>query len=229
MRSQTAPQRSSHPRESPRGGSRTGRHCPPPPTPPGPSFEHPMMHGPLLTFVGPRFHTTKVRRTLYQSRPRAIPPSGLLANLLRGRFSRLILTGAFLADAAAAVDNKLNVSGGVLSRFAVGPDRLTRFVLVVLTQSNPGRTGRQLTVEARPPADAEATRLQFEVPEAAVAEFPASPSSRSSCAFPSTAAGNSWPAPTPGRSRFRCWSPRCPNSWASRPPSVPSPAAHRGL
>ncbi len=131
-----------------------------------------MMHGPLLTFVGPRFHTTKVRRTLYQSRPRAIPPSGLLANLLRGRFSRLILTGAFLADAAAAVDNKLNVSGGVLSRFAVGPDRLTRFVLVVLTQSNPGRTGRQLTVEARPPADAEATRLQFEVPEAAVAEFP---------------------------------------------------------
>ncbi|BCI92760.1 hypothetical protein [Mycobacterium persicum] len=88
----------------------------------------------------------------------------------------MILTGAFLADAAAVVDNKLNVQGGVLSRFAVGPDRLARFVLVVLTQSEPGSSDdRQLNIEARPPADAEdaeAIRLQFEVPEAAVAEFP---------------------------------------------------------
>ncbi|KZS69689.1 hypothetical protein A4G29_12490 [Mycobacterium kansasii] len=85
----------------------------------------------------------------------------------------MILTGAFLADAAAVVDNKLNVQGGVLSRFAVGPDRLARVVLVVLTQSEPGSSDdRQLNIEARPPADAEAIRLQFEVPEAAVAEFP---------------------------------------------------------
>ncbi|WP_158019391.1 hypothetical protein [Mycobacterium basiliense] len=84
----------------------------------------------------------------------------------------MILTGAFLADAAAAVDNKLNVSGGVLSRFAVGPDRLARFVLVVLTQSDPGNPDRKIEVEARPPAEAEPVRLEFEVPEAAVAEFP---------------------------------------------------------
>ncbi|OSC41404.1 hypothetical protein [Mycobacterium decipiens] len=84
----------------------------------------------------------------------------------------MILTGAFLADAAAAVDNKLNVQGGVLSRFAVGPDRLARFVLVVLTQAEPGSSDRDITVEMRPPTDDEPIRLNFEVPEAAVAEFP---------------------------------------------------------
>lgn len=85
----------------------------------------------------------------------------------------MILTGAFLADAAAAVDNKLNVSGGVLSRFALGPDRLARFVLVVLTQSEPGNTDRKLEIEMRPPSDeAEPIKLDFELPESAVAEFP---------------------------------------------------------
>ncbi|MCV7148600.1 hypothetical protein [Mycobacterium riyadhense] len=84
----------------------------------------------------------------------------------------MILTGAFLADAAAAVDNKLNVSGGVLSRFALGPDRLARFVLVVLTQSEPGSSDRQVEIEMRPPTDDDPIRLQFEVPESAVAEFP---------------------------------------------------------
>lgn len=84
----------------------------------------------------------------------------------------MILTGAFLADAAAAVDNKLNVQGGVLSRFAVGPDRLARFVLVVLTQAEPDSWDRDITVEMRPPTDDEPIRLNFEAPEAAVAEFP---------------------------------------------------------
>ncbi|QUR69308.1 hypothetical protein [Mycobacterium spongiae] len=85
----------------------------------------------------------------------------------------MILTGAFLADAAAAVENKLNVSGGVLSRFAVGPDRLARFVLVVLTQSEPGSTDRKVEVEMRPPTeDDDPIRLEFEVPEVSVAEFP---------------------------------------------------------
>lgn len=85
----------------------------------------------------------------------------------------MILTGAFLADAAAAVDNKLNVQGGVLSRFAVGPDRLARFMLVVLTQSEPGNTERKVEVEMRPPTeDDDPIRLEFEVPEVAVAEFP---------------------------------------------------------
>lgn len=34
-----------------------------------------------------------------------------------------MIVGAFLAEAASVVDNKLNVSGGVLYRFAVDPDR----------------------------------------------------------------------------------------------------------
>ncbi len=84
----------------------------------------------------------------------------------------MILTGAFLADAAAVVDNKLNVSGGVLSRFGLGPDRSARFVLVVLTQAEPGNTDRQIKIEMRPPNDDEPIKLEFEVPEAAVAEFP---------------------------------------------------------
>jgi hypothetical protein len=47
----------------------------------------------------------------------------------------VIVTGALLADRAASVDNKLHVWGGVLDRCEVGPDRVARFVLVVLTQT----------------------------------------------------------------------------------------------
>ena len=84
----------------------------------------------------------------------------------------MILTGAFLADTAAVVDNKLNVSGGVLSRFGLGPDRSARFVLVVLTQAEPDDTDRQLKIEMRPPTEDDPINLEFEVPEASVAEFP---------------------------------------------------------
>ena len=84
----------------------------------------------------------------------------------------MILTGAFLAEAAAAVDNKLNVQGGVVSRFAVRSDRQSRFVLVVLTEAETGSTDRKINVEIRPPNDAEPQRLEFEVPEVSVAEFP---------------------------------------------------------
>lgn len=84
----------------------------------------------------------------------------------------MILTGAFLADQAAVVDNKLNVSGGVLSRFGLGPDRSARFVLVVLTQAEPGNEDRQLKIEMRPPNEDDPIKLEFEVPEAAVAEYP---------------------------------------------------------
>jgi hypothetical protein len=85
----------------------------------------------------------------------------------------VILTGAFLAEAAAAVDNKLNVQGGVLSRFAVGPDRFVRFTLVVLTQAETGSTDdRKVEVELRPPNEDEPQRMEFEVPAVSVAEFP---------------------------------------------------------
>lgn len=85
----------------------------------------------------------------------------------------MIVTGAFLAEAAATVDNKLNVQGGVLSKFTVGPDRLARLVLVVLTKADSEDSDRRIDVEIRPPTlDAAPLYKWFEAPEAAVGEFP---------------------------------------------------------
>ncbi len=66
-----------------------------------------------------------------------------------------MITGAFLAEAASVVDNKLNVTGGVLSRYAVGPDREANFVLVVLTQAETDSPIRRVEVEIRSPSDAD--------------------------------------------------------------------------
>ena len=84
----------------------------------------------------------------------------------------MIITGAFLAEAAATVDNKLNLQGGVLSRFAVGPDRLARFVLVVLTRPDGNDSDRRVDIEIRPPTLDAPQYKWFEAPEAAVGEFP---------------------------------------------------------
>ena len=86
-----------------------------------------------------------------------------------GNFIRVI-TGAFLAEAASVVDNKLNVTGGVLSGFVVGSDRQVRFVLVVLTQSETDSpVQRRVEVEIRPPTDADPLVIEYELPEAAAA------------------------------------------------------------
>jgi hypothetical protein len=82
------------------------------------------------------------------------------------------LTGAFLAEAAATVDNKLNVQGGVLSKFTVGPDRYARFVLVVLTQPESEDSDRRVDVELRPPTLDAPQYKWFDAPEAAVGQFP---------------------------------------------------------
>jgi hypothetical protein len=79
-----------------------------------------------------------------------------------------VITGAFLADSASVADNKLNVSGGVLYRFTVGPDRSAAIVLVVLTQTTDS-PDRRICVEIRPPTDDEPLRLEYELPEAAAA------------------------------------------------------------
>jgi hypothetical protein len=84
----------------------------------------------------------------------------------------VIITGAFLAEQAATIDNKLNVAGGVLARYTVGPDRLARFVLVVLTQTDPDSLNRRVDVEIRPPTEEDSLYRRFEVPEASVGEFP---------------------------------------------------------
>lgn len=62
-----------------------------------------------------------------------------------------MIVGAFLAEAASVVDNKLNVSGGVLYRFAVDPDRSAQFLLVVLTQAETDDPDRRVDVEVWPP------------------------------------------------------------------------------
>jgi hypothetical protein len=82
------------------------------------------------------------------------------------------LTGAFLAEAAATVDNKLNVQGGVLSKFTVGPDRFARVVLVVLTQPDGEDSDRRVDVEIKPPTLDAAQYKWFDAPEASVGEFP---------------------------------------------------------
>jgi hypothetical protein len=80
-----------------------------------------------------------------------------------------VITGVFLAESASVVDNKLNVSGGVLSRFMVAPDREARFVLVVLTQAETDSPVRRIEVEIMPPIDDESLVLGYELPDAAVA------------------------------------------------------------
>jgi hypothetical protein len=78
-----------------------------------------------------------------------------------------VITGAFLAESASVVNNKLCVSGGVLSGFHVGPDRQVRFVLVLLTQSETDSPVRQVDVEIRPPTDGEPLNIEYELPESA--------------------------------------------------------------
>lgn len=83
-----------------------------------------------------------------------------------------MLTGAFLAEAAATVDNKLNVQGGVVSKFTVGPDRVARVVLVVLTLPDGEESGRRIDVEIKPPTLDATQRTSFDAPQAAIGEFP---------------------------------------------------------
>ncbi len=84
----------------------------------------------------------------------------------------MILTGAFLAEQAATIDNKLNVAGGVLSKFTVGPDRSASFVLVVLTRADSDNSDRRVEVELIPPTGEAPVLRRFEVPEASIGEFP---------------------------------------------------------
>ena len=78
-----------------------------------------------------------------------------------------MITGVFLAESASVVHNKLNVVGGVLSRYMVGPDRKARFVLVVLTQAETDSPVRIVDVEIRPPTDDEPLNIECELPDAA--------------------------------------------------------------
>jgi hypothetical protein len=81
-----------------------------------------------------------------------VPPT--VADGRGGNFGGVI-TGAFLAEAASVVDNKLAASGGVFSGFRVGSARVAEFVLVVLTQAetdNPVRVMAATSIPAAAPA-----------------------------------------------------------------------------
>jgi hypothetical protein len=78
-----------------------------------------------------------------------------------------VITGAFLAESASAVNNKLDVKGGVLARFMVGPDRTAEFVLVVLTQAERDNPDRLVEVEFLSPDGDEPRKVSYELPQAA--------------------------------------------------------------
>ena len=79
----------------------------------------------------------------------------------------MIITGAFLAEAAAAADNKLHVWGGVLSHFFVGPDRFMQCSLVVLLQHGGDDSDRVIIFELIPPNGEEPLRIPLDLPESA--------------------------------------------------------------
>ncbi len=74
----------------------------------------------------------------------------------------MILTGAFLAESATAVDGKLHVEGGVLSHFRVGFDRVASLSLVALTRSEPRDTAPTLTIRfVTPSGDSQDEQIEM--------------------------------------------------------------------
>lgn len=79
----------------------------------------------------------------------------------------MIVTGAFFTEAAATVDGKLHVWGGVLDRWGVGPDRFASPILVVLTRAEALDTTSKIRVRAIPPKGIPVD-LQLDVPKVAL-------------------------------------------------------------
>jgi hypothetical protein len=74
------------------------------------------------------------------------------------------ISGAFLAEKVEAVNNKLNVQGGVISNYKVGPDRVAQFDIVVLTQGDTGGADRLVVIEVTPPHGDEPLHMHRELP-----------------------------------------------------------------
>src|SRR6201996_2367770 len=74
------------------------------------------------------------------------------------------ISGAFLAEKVEAVNNKMNVTGGVISHFKVGRDRVAQFDIVVLTQGDDGGTDRLVVIEVTPPDGGEPLHMHRELP-----------------------------------------------------------------
>lgn len=84
-----------------------------------------------------------------------------------------MITGAFLAETAATVDNKLHVWGGVIESYGVSRTREFNLVMVMLTKRDSAGPDRTVHIEIRPPVGAppgtEPGRLSFDVPETLIA------------------------------------------------------------
>ncbi|MGB8209728.1 MAG: hypothetical protein WCF69_19405 [Mycobacterium sp.] len=74
------------------------------------------------------------------------------------------ISGAFLAEKTAAVANKLEVQGGVISKYKVDRDRVAKFDIVVLTQGDTGGADRLVVIEVSPPERGEPLHMHRELP-----------------------------------------------------------------
>jgi hypothetical protein len=75
------------------------------------------------------------------------------------------ICGAFLAEKTEAFNNKLNVEGGVISKYRVGPDRTAQFDLAVLTVGDDSGADRLIVVEISPPDGGQPIHMHRELPE----------------------------------------------------------------
>lgn len=78
----------------------------------------------------------------------------------------MIITGALLAEQATATEGGLHLWNGVISGALVGPDRISRLFLVVLTQAETDNSDRTVEIQMRPPTGEEPQIHRFDVPEA---------------------------------------------------------------
>jgi len=75
----------------------------------------------------------------------------------------VIVTGALLAESASVVDNKLNITGGVISACRVGPERTAQATLVVLMQPESTDRDPKIALEVTDPSGNTET-VQLDVP-----------------------------------------------------------------
>lgn len=79
----------------------------------------------------------------------------------------MIVTGALLAESASVQDNKLNITGGVISACKVGPERAAGATLVVLIQPEGSDDQPKIDVTVTDPAG-NIQSAQLTVPESSL-------------------------------------------------------------
>lgn len=77
----------------------------------------------------------------------------------------MIITGALLAEQAVATEGGLHLWNGVISGVFVGPDRISRLFLVVLTQAETDNSNRTVEIQLRLPTGEEGQIHRIDVPE----------------------------------------------------------------